>query len=170
MPLNRDDSMIVASILATVFDSGMEIQYALNWLEGLDAFELAPGDKSEVRLQCRFNPNERGLSCATFVSEILKAIGHNAVDFSTWPCNMQEDIEFRDSKLEEFQKKLSVSPERIAEMRGQKEFFRLRPEEIAAAATHGPRDSWPLGHDLTSSLAKRLVQHFSSEFSKVSGR
>jgi hypothetical protein len=88
-------------------------------------------------------PGNDGLTCATFVSEILKGAGLNLVDLSTWPSNF-ENIVWGNSVIK-FVEKRGASPAHLLTLGKNNKGLRLHPFEVAAAAD-SPRSAWPLDY------------------------
>jgi hypothetical protein len=94
-------------------------------------------------------PGSDGLTCATFVSEILKGAGLNLVDLNTWPSNF-ENIVWGTSVIK-FVEKRGAKPEHLATLGGNNKGMRLHPFEVAAAAD-SPRSAWPLDYATAHSV------------------
>jgi hypothetical protein len=88
-------------------------------------------------------PGSDGLTCASFVSEILKGAGLNLIDLNTWPTTF-ENIEWGNSVIK-FIEKRGASPEHLATLGKNNKGLRLHPFEVAAAA-ESHRSAWPLNY------------------------
>lgn len=76
------------------------------------------------------NPS-KGLTCATFIAAVLKGAGFPVVDLSTWSRRTEEDDKWGAGVMALLRRH---APERAAQIHGQTVPFRLKPDELAAAA------------------------------------
>ena len=164
LPLEPDDAVGVAAILACSSMQEWLIRYSMNWPDGAGSIRKLVDEDGGEALAYGFKPDEGGLTCATFVAEVLAALGHPAVNWETWEPNRPGDLEFREARLSEYERAphTSITPERVREMRAQDPFYRLRPEEIAAAATRPPVDQWPVAYEDATTLAQEVLRRFAS--------
>ena len=105
-----------------------------------------------------------GLTCATFVMQVLHSQGYNIIDFEKWhhrKADKRWQIQII-QKLEEWGKKGRVSKEHIAYQRKmiQKGMARFKPEEIAAAAVlpDPPHGAEPLKKP-SSQILNLVISH-----------
>jgi hypothetical protein len=169
MPIDVANGKYLASLLSEVMGRGWSIRYALNWLDGLQSFTLMTDSDGSDTLHYKFGPEDAGLSCATFVSELLDSVGLSPVSFDSWPINDAADLAYRNRRLDRYQATESISAERIKAIGSAERFVRLRPEQIAAAATREPMDDWPLDFDEVNCLAEKLVSEFQKAFAASRG-
>ena len=74
-----------------------------------------------------------GLTCATYVAAALKGAGIDLLDITTWIARPGDEA-WTNAVLRALRE---GAPERAAELEGQRAPFRVRPDEVAAAA-EGP--------------------------------
>ena len=162
LPFDPDDAVGVAGILASSETKEWLIRYSMNWPDGAGAFVKVVQDDGNESLSYGFKPDEGGLTCATFVAEVLAGLGHTVVDWKSWKPNRPGDIAFRKERLAEYERTMNtkITPRRVEEMRAQDPFYRLRPEEIAAAATRPPIEEWPVSYEDAISLAEEVLRRF----------
>ena len=77
-------------------------------------------------------PGSDGLTCASFVSEILEGAGLNLVDLNTWSSDFA-NIEWGNAVIR-FVEKRGASPEHLTTLGKNNKGLRLHPLEYAAAA------------------------------------
>jgi hypothetical protein len=161
LPLDEEDAIGVAGILAVSKKNGWRIRYGMNWPEGRRAFCMLD-DEDGQKLTYGFGPDDGGLTCATFVVELLAGLGHNPAAFESWEPNREADLEWRKERLNQYERetKTKITAERIAEMRAQDPFYRLRPEEAAAAVLQPPVESWPCTYEDVKGLAEEVMRRF----------
>lgn len=147
--LNQDDSLseFVANFVEMCVQS-KEIPYGPN--PPAAAFDSSG----------RYSPqsDREGLTCATFVSSVFDGAGLPVVDLTTWESR-PDDAVWWNSMMEHLEDSV---PERASELVGVAVDFRLRPDEVAVAATHVDR---PLTYEdaVTLSLPVQRLLFPSSE-------
>jgi hypothetical protein len=90
-----------------------------------------------------FGPTMHGLTCATFVVAVFKAIGISLVNVDSWPKNRADDIKWKEQVISKL-KQVGASDEHICYVEEEKDLPRFRPEEVAGAAAC---DTWPADFD-----------------------
>jgi len=128
-----------------------KIKYGLEWFAVLGSFNEAG--------EYKFDDGEEdpGMTCATFVSELLAGQGLTLVDYSKWLRDEvpEEDLNWRAAKIEDFRSRGKYTSERIAIMETIDPFIRLRPEEVAAVAAED-LDQWDkLEHHRKADVAQQ---------------
>lgn len=134
------------------------ILYGLDWSGSKDCF-----DKEGEYIR----PDDiAGLTCATFVSELLAGYFRlQPVVVEEWPQNEERDIQWRDEMLAEYRRKITegksqITLDQVDRMAAIDPFIRLRPEQIAAAATSDKE--WPIGYQDVQALANQVAADFES--------
>jgi hypothetical protein len=163
LPLDEENAIGLAGILAVSKTAGWRIRYGMNWPEGRRAFCMVD-DEDGQKLTYGFGPEEGGLTCATFVAELLAGLGLSPADFESWEPNREADKKWRDQRLNQYElhSMTKITAERIAEMRAQDPFYRLRPEEAAAAVLQPPVESWPYAYEDVRRLADEVLRRFAN--------
>lgn len=74
-----------------------------------------------------------GLTCATFILEVLDSCGYKLVDLKSWPKALKDDVKWQKKMVEEVLKRPDISQDAID--RQKKNFGKTRylPEQIAAS-------------------------------------
>jgi hypothetical protein len=84
-----------------------------------------------------------GLTCATFVSELFRAVGVQMVQEAAWPEGVNVDWA---NAVCEMLVKSGVDADHVAAVRANASGLRIRPEELGAAGT-APYAQWPLTYE-----------------------
>ena len=138
-PIGFDEmnALAFASFLSALVAKGKlpNIKYGLDWGAVLGSFD----EDGNYRFDGK--EGDPGMTCASFVSELISNRGLRLVDFSQWPENEQRDLEWRRAKLDTLRDKPGYTPERIAAMEGINPFVRIHPAEAAAVAAENS-DLW----------------------------
>ena len=117
----------------------------------------APNDCFDAQTgQWLLGPSGRGLTCATFVLAIYRAVGILLLNFELWP-ERPDDINWQQGIIEDLQR--SADTAHIEAVKGQIGAVRVRPEEVAgasAAALH------PASFDETLALASDVLAQLQS--------
>lgn len=83
-----------------------------------------------------FGPTNHGLTCATFVCAVFESVGLKLLDFENWPVDRDGDREWQEAILTALKSGPSpASPEHIQAVRDEIGSVRIRPEQVAGAAT-----------------------------------
>lgn len=108
-----------------------------------------------------------GLTCATFMSEVIGHMFGETVDFQNWPLPDAKDLEWKAEKLTKLRAKIgrpnALSAEQIDEMENIPKWRRLRPAHMAVGAAAG-RSKWPMRHIDADQLATQVIADFKKEF------
>lgn len=81
-------------------------------------------------------PTRHGLTCATFVLAVFETAGLRLAKHETWPDERAGDHEWQESIIADLENGTPpASPEHIAAIRDEVGSVRIRPEEVAGAAT-----------------------------------
>lgn len=121
--------------------SPLHIEYGVKVLEAVGSFSIN-GDYKATK-------KGNGLTCATFVTELLRAVGLPILDEKTWPEGAnQEWIDAIANELE----RSGADADHVASVRNCTNARRILPTEVAAGANL-PFKEWPGKHDTISLLA-----------------
>ncbi|MCA9685235.1 MAG: hypothetical protein KC457_23840, partial [Myxococcales bacterium] len=95
-------------------------------------------------------PTARGLTCATFILAVFKAIGLDMVNEQSWPVRDDEDRRFLEAIRSQ------ATPEHVAILEREIEdgVRRIRPDEVAGAAMI----EWPAEFGPTRAQADIVVE------------
>ncbi|WP_152615220.1 hypothetical protein [Janthinobacterium lividum] len=151
--LDDFSARIFWSVVATIPAFAPQIGYGTNWIGARGSF-----------VQHLYSPpaDSDGLTCATFVSEIFAGAGFDVIDANSWPINTTEALAWRADVVAALRETLPASPEtdkHIANIESRPTVVRLRPAEIAGAAT-SDMDSWAIGHEDALEIAKQVLKDF----------
>lgn len=94
-----------------------------------------------------------GLTCATFVLEVLRAGMINLVKVETWPVTVENE-KWANDVCEQLAR--TASPEHVASVRKNISSLRLRPFEVAGAAEF-PAKAWPVAFKEAQDAAQTVV-------------
>ena len=113
------------------------IPYGVDFLSAIGSFD-SQGNHTPPK-------GSRGLSCATFVLEILRGLGFQVISENTWPTGVNG------AWVESICNELAVrkpiaDEEHIAAVRAASSVARIKPEEAAAALVSVSQE-WPLTFD-----------------------
>lgn len=162
-PLGLDEYNAIAfaaylTVVANKYETKPPILYGMDWLGAKDSFDdegnyLKPWDTS-------------GLTCATFVCELLRGCDWDPVDDRTWPRDHPDDLHWREEKIAEYvarqrEERTAITPAQIDDMKAVSPFVRLRPEQIAGAASSSQAE-WPTDYEKTAYLAEQVLALFRS--------
>ena len=105
-----------------------------------------------------------GLTCATFISEIIAAPFGAIVDFKDWQEAMPEDIEWKKAKTDGIRNSIakgnsSFTVDQVEVMEQMTDFKRLRPSHAAVAAAAGNK-RWVMSHKDVDALAAQVIADF----------
>ena len=153
-PLSKheDHQLVIAGFLAVVKDNAGLVPYGIDY-ESAEACIQPDGS-----LVCL--PLGKGLTCATFVADVLRAAGYRLLDFSTWP-ERPSDAVWQNWVIQTM-KSTGVDPEYIKYIEQDIGAKRLRPEEAAGACVTSP---WPVSYSGVEEVAAKIigdVEHFST--------
>lgn len=93
--------------------------------------------------------NGEGLTCATFIMDVLSCLNFNMIDKYDWPSR-EEDEEWKKDIIEMLKKHASKG--HVKALEGESLIYRFRPEEVAAAFSIGSKD-WPAKYEDISPIA-----------------
>lgn len=111
------------------------IPYGINVLAAFGSFS----DSGDYRAP----KGSDGLTCATFVSELFRAIGAKLVIETTWPEGVNTDWA---NGVVELLKETGASEEHVAAVQANLNGIRIRPEELGAAADL-PYKDWAVKYE-----------------------
>jgi hypothetical protein len=95
-----------------------------------------------------------GLTCATFVLEILASCGYELLDLNNWPRNVKINEEWQDKIIRALSmEKFGIPADFLTAQNRNKGNKRFLPEEVAAATQHGPH---PLKRKQLKTTAKKI--------------
>ncbi len=149
-----------AAMLKAVDDNKPQIRYGLDWENALGSFN-SKGDY--------IDPERRlGLTCSTFVSELIAGHGFPAVDYETWPHNDPKDLDWRTEQERLYNLRLTEGRTRMTNddihaMMDVDPLVRLKPSQIAGAAS-SDFNQWPFAHATADAIAKKVIATFEAEF------
>jgi len=109
-----------------------------------------------------------GLTCATFMCEIVGLQFDYPVDFDSWPFAEDQDIAWAQAKLHKLREKAmsqdsAMTMERVDAMESRKDWKRLRPAQAAAAIAKGD-GKWQMAHVDANALAEQVIADFYAAF------
>jgi hypothetical protein len=82
-------------------------------------------------------PSRFGLTCSSFVLELLNAAGLQVAEYASWPVGREGDREWQQAIIAQLETQ-GAEQEHIEHLRGEIGAVRFRPEEVAAATAHAP--------------------------------
>jgi len=126
--LENEERRVVASYLSTIAELKPLIPY------GLKA-ERITFDTKTGEIVCQ--PEGRGFTCATFLLSVMKTLGYNVVDESSWPDDRAGDAEWQERIIELLRRR---APEHADAVRRDLPCARFRPEEVTGASA---KVGWP---------------------------
>lgn len=91
-----------------------------------------------------------GLTCSSFVVDVLRSVGVNLIDDSTWKAS-EENVEWG-NKVVELLTSFGASAEHIESVKSNSNGLRLIPFEVGAAAD-AARHAWPLAFENATAAA-----------------
>lgn len=147
-PLSLDptNQEIVAVFAGRVRDAEPRIPYGITQ-EG-DCFDR---DGNYIR-----GPLGSGLTCATFITSMFKALSLPMIDETSWVARA-EDQAWRDKivkVMEDLREHYDIDQNHIERVRSDPVACRIRPEEVAAAGTFA---GWPARLEDIEELAKEIA-------------
>jgi len=86
-----------------------------------------------------FGPTKLGLTCATFVLAVFESSGFPLARVNTWPDRPEDEV-WRQHVID-LMTKSNVPQQHIDQVKSAKAAFRVRPEEVAAAAILAPPEA-----------------------------
>ena len=100
-------------------------------------------------------PTRHGLTCATFILALFLEAGLEIVDYDSWPSR-PDDVRWQEKIVEPLQKR-GADPTHIAAVQKGTTIgaVRIRPEEVAGAATLTPL---PADYELTRPAAREILR------------
>lgn len=138
---------------------GVGIALGPAWLNGVGYF-----DDDGVWL------DEGGmLTCATFVREALLAFGVDIIEKSDWRKGHADDIAWKNTYIEKYQKNNKLNDERKAMLiKGilaldDSQVQRLIPADMAYAGSLSP-DEWPVNFDRAHTGGTKLIEQYKGTF------
>lgn len=129
--------------------SPLQIEYGVKVLEAVGSFSMN-GDYKATK-------KGNGLTCATFVTELLRAIGLPILDENTWPEGVNQ--EWIDAIANELQSS-GAEDNHVTSVRACINARRILPAEVAAGANL-PFKEWPGNHEIVSPLSPEVVSALS---------
>lgn len=102
-------------------------------------------------------PPGKGLTCATFISALLKSLGYNIVDLDTWPVRSEDDA-FIDYIIRTL-RQINADDAHISGVKASLPAKRLRPEEVVGAI---PEQPWPVAFQVAEVNAKEVITELAS--------
>lgn len=97
--------------------------------------------------------NASGLTCATFVLAIFKLAGRELVDTVSWK-DRDGDVEWKANVVAFLTESLPEASERVVKLRADKDLVRVRPEDVAGAAT---ASAHPVGFDVATAAGDSIL-------------
>lgn len=134
----------LVAIVRAVANRGATICYGINFIAARGSF-AANGSYKPPK-------NSDGLTCATFVVEVLRAGSVNLIKGETWRPDAANEA-WGNAVCEELAK--TSDTEHVAAVRKNVNGLRLRPFEVAGAARLGP-GSWPADFDSVQEPATEI--------------
>lgn len=126
-----------------------KIPYSINYEDG-EYFDKATGE-------CLKKGLGQGLTCATFVLEVLSRYGFELIDKTTWPLT-EDNKEWQKGILDKLIYNTNV-PCSIDDFLAQFDYIgkapRIKPEEVVGVASYF--DDVPIGFDVASSAANEVI-------------
>lgn len=139
----------VAAYMQVVANHEYHINYGINLIDAMGSF--APDGTYTP------SANSDGLTCATFVLEILRAQCIDLVDLGSWIA-IPENIVWANLVCDSLEK-YGADHIHIARVRGNINGLRLRPFEVAGAAQMGQK-SWPCSFEGVQTSAANVEKQF----------
>lgn len=133
------------------------IRYGINWAGAMGSFDKESNYTPPV--------SSDGLTCATFVSEVIAGFGMPAVDPQTWPKDTQNDKKWQKAQVERFRtnQRTTMPPDVIDDMESVSPIQRLQPSQIAAALA-SDTSAWEMKYEEVTALAQKVVDTFNKAF------
>jgi hypothetical protein len=154
--LQKTNSKILVGIVRYAASRKQSINFGINLFAGHGSFD-ANGHYNAPR-------GSDGLTCATFVSELMRAAGLPLVDLQSWQPR-EVDVAWGNSVCELLRNHGRASEEHISVVRANINGLRLRPEEVAFAADQ-PVSSRPVDF-VSSSIGGSAVMRVLSTICPV---
>lgn len=147
--LDQYSAAAITAFLANVYHANKErAPYSIVWDTNEQYFDKGTGKSLKTA------PGE-GLTCATFVLEVLKRYGFDLLDAKTWPIT-EQNAQWQKSIL---QKLIDSQPKSIDDFLTQFSHIgkvpRFMPEEVLGAASY--YEDSPLSFDVVSSASREIV-------------
>ncbi|MEQ3529813.1 hypothetical protein [Pseudoalteromonas sp. XMcav11-Q] len=122
----------VTANLKNIIDNNKDTKIRYGFSFNLGCFDPVTGKIND------FYNSTDGFTCATFVLEILKSLGVELVDWSSWPSASQKDIAFKQHILSQLESFSVKRPDIVTKdfLLGQKNKLydpRFKPQEVIAA-------------------------------------
>lgn len=137
-----EDRRVLASYFSIIGGNDPHIPYGLK-SEGIE-FDPVTGE-------LRPHPKGSGVTCATFMLAVLKALGHVVINSTDWPTDRPGDKEWQNRIVEMLERRYQ---EHAAAVRQDLPDVRFRPEEVVGAtATKG----WPHNFDAADTAGKEVL-------------
>jgi hypothetical protein len=118
-------------------------------------FGSAVGCFDPVTLEYLYGPSQFGLTCATFVLGVFSCCGIELVKCDSWPAGREDDVPWQRS-IVEMLKSQNADPEHIRHIEADIGTVRVRPEEVASAATDPAPSKFDDVIDLSMAIVARL--------------
>ena len=135
----------LVALIRAVATRGAQINYDINFVAARGSFSANGSYKAPK--------GSRGLTCATFVVEVLRAGMVNLVKDDTWRQSA-ENLDWGNAVCEQLAK--SADTEHVAAVSKNVNGLRMRPFEVAGAAQLGPK-RWPADFDSVQRPASEVA-------------
>lgn len=151
------DYLWTESDLNTTVQKGI-VAFLLNIIKNKD---VNPVPYGFIRYGCSFDPNTgiyvtdghgEGLTCATFILDVLSGLSLNLVNQQSWPIRTEDD-EWREYILSFLKKR--ASNEHIKALEKAKGIVRFRPTEVTASFEVNS-DEWPVNFAEVESKSQQI--------------
>ena len=149
LPIPAKASKQVVAYIRAIATKHPSIGYGINLLAGRGSF--GPTGKYKAP------KGSDGLTCSTFVTDILRGGGVDLVQLGTWIDTPENRIWCE--RICNFLTQTKKDPQHIANVRANISGLRLRPYEVAGAARLG-RSSWPAAFDAVQAPAAAVRDEF----------
>jgi hypothetical protein len=145
--LNETDKISLAGWIEATLSDQVNMPYGFDW-DG-QVFDSETDQMIDP-------PIGKGLTCASFIVAVFKNYGHEVLDPATW-TERQDDIAWQKSFVEIMRKK-GVPKEHIDALELDIPSIRVRPEEVAGAATLSEDGHWPATFDAALAQAQLIIE------------
>lgn len=135
----------LVAIVRTVAARGARINYGLNFVTAKGSFDATGKYKPPS--------GSDGLTCASFVVEVLRASSIDLVQIASWPKTAANEV-WGNTVCEMLAR--TADADHLAAVKRNVSGLRLRPFEVAGAARLGPR-SWPALFDIVQEPADEIA-------------
>lgn len=143
--LDAANQLVVAGFAIAMSRAEPGIPYGFND-DGI-VFDPKTGELLEA-------PAGRGLTCATFVTALLRHLGYELIDRATWP-ERETDTNWRAGMIDLI-RQYGGDDDHVDALLSSPFAVRIRPEEVAGASGVEFGD-WPVDYDSAYELAEEIV-------------